>query len=96
MALHFMQASYHDPPPQIQIRMIGDLIVTARRELGYADTDIGPVEVRGMRINDIYEDEAMLRALTDPFEAVAAELDWVPPWTRAASVASKRHAGESA
>jgi hypothetical protein len=96
MALRFMQSSYHAPPPQIQIRMIGDLIVTARRELGYADTDIGPVEVLGMRINDIYDDEAMLRALTDPFEAVAAELGWVPPWTRAASVASKRHASESA
>lgn len=96
MAQRFMQASYHDPPPHILIRMIGDLIVTARRELGYADTGIGPLEVLGMRINDVYDDEVTFRVLTDPFEVVAARLGWVPPWTRAVPAESEHQASELA
>jgi hypothetical protein len=96
MSLRFMQALFHDPPTQVVIRMIGDLILTARRELGYPDTSIGPVEILGMRINDIYEDEVVLRALTDPFDVVAARLGWVPPWTHGAPAESERQASELA
>jgi hypothetical protein len=81
----FMQAIYHEPPPNVLMRLMGDLIVVARRELGYPETNIGPVEVLGMWITDIYTDAQIYSDMTDPLDRVFARHKWTPPWPTAPS-----------
>ncbi len=81
VSLRFMQAIYHSPPPNIVMRLIGELIVVARRELGYPETDITALEVLGMRITDVYTDPEIYADLTQSLPRVFARYDWTPPWT---------------
>lgn len=79
--LQFMQAIYHAPPPNVLMRLLADLVVVARRELGWPDTQIGPLEVMGMRITDVYTDAEIYADLTEPVARVFRRHNWIPPWT---------------
>ena len=79
-ALRFMQATYNPPPEMVLVRLLGELVVAARRELGYPDTRIGALEVLAMRISDAYTNSAYRADLTDPLEIVFARNGWTPPW----------------
>jgi hypothetical protein len=81
VALQFMQASYHSPPPMVLVRLLGELLVAARRELGYPDTAISSLEVLGMRINDAYTNLDFYADLSDPIELVFSRHGWAPPWS---------------
>jgi hypothetical protein len=78
---HFMQASFNSAPSNILVRLMGELIIAARRELGYADTSVGPLESFGMRITDAYTDAHYRADLTDPLDVVFARYQWTPPWS---------------
>lgn len=84
VAHRFMQALYHDPPPNVVMRLIGELVLVARRELGYADTEITPIELLGMRITDVYTDANIRADLTLPLDEVFTRHSWTPPWSAAA------------
>lgn len=81
VALRFMQAVYNSPPPNVLVRLLAELIVATRRDLGYQTTEIGPLEVLGMRITDAYTNEEYRKDLSDPLEAVFARYGWTPPWS---------------
>lgn len=76
----FMQATFNNAPPNILVRLMGELIIAARRELGYPETTIGPLDSFAMRINDAYTDPTYRADLTEPLEDVFARHDWTPPW----------------
>lgn len=78
--MHFMQALWVQAPAPILIRLQGELIVASRRELGYRDTTIGPLESFALRINDAYTDAAWRADLTDQLDVVFARHEWTPPW----------------
>jgi hypothetical protein len=81
----YMQALYHDVPPVISLRLMGNLIIVARRELGMPDTEIGSVDVLGFWVTDIYDDPQVYADLTEPIEGVYARHGWTPPWASASS-----------
>jgi hypothetical protein len=75
----FMQAAYTEPPPQILMRLYGGLVLAARKDLGPSHTDIGIIELLGIRLKDAYSPE-----FRDVFSVNEDELfgryDWSPPW----------------
>jgi hypothetical protein len=89
-SLRFMQGTYGGAPPLVLVRLLGDLIVAARRELGYADTEIRAVEVLAMRITDAYTSPEYYADLTDPLETVCARHGWRPPWSQPVDAAERR------
>lgn len=75
----FRAASSSEPPATVTVRLIADLVVAMRRDLGGATTLTG-LEVLGMRINDLYSSQENVHALSAPFEEVCQRAGWVPPW----------------
>jgi hypothetical protein len=48
-----MQAFYSSPPSEVVLRLMGELLVAARRELGHPDTKIDALDLMGIRINEL-------------------------------------------
>jgi hypothetical protein len=78
IAFHnFLQAAYKDAPPAIMLRLYGDFLLAARKDMGYADTNVRREQLLGSGINDIYDHPDVV----DPsFEEVCDRLNWSPPW----------------
>jgi hypothetical protein len=74
-----MQASMHNAPPTVLIRMFGQFFLAARRDLGDSSTKVGIVDLLGIRLKDIYETGMadQLRLSDDEFYA---KQGWKPPW----------------
>jgi hypothetical protein len=51
----FMQASYHNAPPAVLLRLYSEVVMAIRRDLGEPNTEVTLVDLLGMRITDIYE-----------------------------------------
>lgn len=79
-ANRYMQAIYHGVPTVISLRMLADLVVVARRELGLPETGVGAIDVLAFWVNDVYDDPQVYADLTDPIEHVYARHGWQPPW----------------
>jgi hypothetical protein len=82
-AHRFMQALYAEAPPFIVLRFMAELILQARRELGYPETELNALDLLGIRINDVYADPAFYDTLTLPPDELYAREGWTPPWDRA-------------
>ena len=76
----FRLASGTNPPAPITMRLVSDFMLAIRRDLNGGQSDVTGVELIGMRINDLYEDQSIHSALTEPFEVVCAQNNWTPPW----------------
>jgi hypothetical protein len=76
----YMQALYHDVPSEVTMRLLAELVIAARRELGLPETDIDAVDVMGIRITDIYEDGTPLPWASLPEEELYKHAEWTPPW----------------
>lgn len=75
----FMQVAVRNPPSVIALRLLGDFLVAARKDMGYPYTKIGRKQILGTRITDLYDHPDLL----DPsFDEVCSRLDWTPPWIR--------------
>lgn len=74
---NFMQAVYNDAPAQIQLRLYGDFLLAARKDMGYAETDVQREHLLGMRITDIYKSHDVI---DQSFEEIAERLNWDIPW----------------
>jgi hypothetical protein len=83
-AMHLMQAMYHDAPPLVQSRLLGDLLLQLRRELGDPGTAIGSADMLGIRMNDAFTDPEHHANLSDSLDKVFARHSWTPPWLPAA------------
>lgn len=79
-ALHFMQASYNNPPPTVLTRLLAEMILASRRELGYPDTNVTALDILAMRITDAYTDSKIGADMSDPLDVVFARHSWKPPW----------------
>jgi hypothetical protein len=76
-----MQSFYANPPPEIALRLVGELLIAARRELGQPDTKLDALDLMGIRINDLYSgDPRLMRCLRIPEKELYAEVGWHPPW----------------
>jgi len=78
----FMQAAYGDAPPPVSFRMYGELVLAARRDMGYSKTDITLEHVIGQRITDAYTDQRTWDAMFLPEGDLFRKYDFDPPWTR--------------
>jgi hypothetical protein len=79
-ALHFMQASYHEPPPSVITRLLAEMVLATRRELGYPETTVTALEILAMRITDAYTDPSHRADMSDPLNTVFDRYNWQPPW----------------
>lgn len=76
----YMQGIFHDPPANIAMRLLTELTLSLRRELGNPDTKVNALDITGFRINDIYTDGVgMAWAALPERKAYEAE-GWTPPW----------------
>ncbi|MEV6240711.1 hypothetical protein [Lentzea sp. NPDC051838] len=74
---NLMQAIYSEPPVAVFMRLYGDFLVAARRDIAHPDTSVDKRHLLGMRIRDIYT----YPDVVDPsFEEVCKRLSWQPPW----------------
>ncbi|NUR04594.1 MAG: hypothetical protein HOY79_51250 [Streptomyces sp.] len=78
---NFMQAAYHDPPAKVLMKLYADFVISARRDMGYPETNVLQSHFLGMRINDLY-DSSMLRNVDAPLDEICREAHWEPPWAR--------------
>ena len=76
----FRLASSFNPPPPVLFRLTADFILAIRRDLDGDRSTVTGIEVLGIRVNDLYQQPALMRALTLPFEQVCKEEGWVAPW----------------
>lgn len=78
---NLMQGTFHAAPPALLLRLFADFQLAARRDMGDAETEITPVDVLGMRINDLYAAGGVLfTALSLPFGEACAAFGWSIPW----------------
>ncbi len=63
------------------MRLLAELVLAARRELGHPETSLDALDIMGIRINDIYDEHANPAPWTQLSERdlYAAE-EWDPPW----------------
>jgi hypothetical protein len=80
---NFIQAAYNSVPALVATRLYSEFILAARRDIGYPDTNVLPLQVIGLRITDLYTEEDYRLALTLPFEQLCQCQNWTPPWLRA-------------
>lgn len=78
---HFLQAIYNGVPPEIATRLYAEFVLAARRDIARSDTQIGALEIIGMRIDDLYTNADYYRLMTQPFEEICKRLQWTPPWS---------------
>jgi len=82
MAHHrFSQAAYNKVPPEIATRLYAELILAARRDIGRSDTKIGPADIVGIKVSDLYTNAEYYRTMTQPFDELCQKYNWTPPWT---------------
>jgi hypothetical protein len=82
---NMMQASFNDAPTPLYLRLYADFQLAARRDMGDPNTTLTPIDVMGMRINDLYsnhDDTAVFDVLTKPFAEVCSDHSWPIPWER--------------
>jgi hypothetical protein len=77
----FQQAAFNDVPSIVSIRLYAELVLAARRDIARSDTQIRPLEIIGMRVTDIYTDEAYYLAMTEPFDKLCERYNWIAPWS---------------
>ena len=77
---NFQQAASSGVPPEITARLYADLVVAARRDIARSDTQIGPPEIIGMKVNDLYSNPDYYRTMALPFKEVCEHYGWTPPW----------------
>ena len=87
----FKQAAFHQPlPPLVSVRLYADLILAARRDIGYPSTTVSRAHILGIRITDLYEVEDFRLALELPFDELCKREGWAPPWLPASTLAVER------
>lgn len=74
-----MQATFHDAPSRVLIRLYADFVLEARKDMGDESSKVTVLEVLAPRIRDLYTDEEM-KSLRLPFREVCRQNDWTPPW----------------
>jgi hypothetical protein len=78
---NFTKGTASNPPLMIKIRLLGDFLLAARKDIGYPDSQITTPELIAMRINDFYDqEETYKQALTLPFDEACKLAEWQPPW----------------
>jgi hypothetical protein len=74
---NFMQAAYSNAPAPIQLRLYGDFLLAARKDIGNPETSVQREHLLGMRITDIYTNHDVI---DQSFEEIAERLNWQAPW----------------
>jgi hypothetical protein len=77
---NLMQAAFNDVPSALNIRLYGEFLIAARRDMGDRDTSLTLQEVLGLRINDLYTSGKTIDAMSGSLEEVAARMGWTLPW----------------
>jgi hypothetical protein len=76
----FMQAIFADAPSTVIMRLLADLILAARKELGNPDSALNAVDIMGIRINDIYVNGVPMAWASLPESELYENEAWTPPW----------------
>lgn len=67
-------------PLLITMRLTGDLLLAFRRDIAGTDTTMTPLEVFGMRLNDLSTRHDVVEALTMPWDDLVQREGWQEPW----------------
>jgi hypothetical protein len=76
----YMQAIYANAPVNVAMRLYAELIIAARKELGFPDTRVTALDILGLRIHDIYGNGVPLPIVRLSERQLYAHEDWSPPW----------------
>jgi hypothetical protein len=76
----YMQAIYADAPVNVTMRLLAELVLALRHELGQPDSKATALDIMGFRINDIYEDGIGLAWTRLPERELYKHEGWTPPW----------------
>ncbi|MET9120189.1 hypothetical protein [Streptomyces sp. NPDC004528] len=77
---NFMQATYGtSTPPTILMKLYAEFVLSARRDMGYPETEINAKHFLGMRISDLYTHEELAK-VDMPLVDLCREVGWTPPW----------------
>lgn len=78
----FMQAAFDKPPSEVSLRLYADFVLAARRDIGVPDSLLGPADILGLRLTDLYRTSRVYGLVTMSFEQLCAAYGWQPPWSR--------------
>lgn len=78
--VRFRRASNFDPPPNVIMRLVADLLVAIRRDIAVPNSRVTPMEVIGYRITDLKPGGPLARALEMPFAELCKQEHWTPPF----------------
>ncbi|MHC3424719.1 hypothetical protein [Streptomyces sp. DT18] len=83
---YFMQASYaQGAPPVVLMKLFAEFVISARRDMGYPNTEITAKHFLGMRIRDLYTSD-QLAQVDIPLADLCREVGWTPPWAERPAV----------
>jgi hypothetical protein len=78
---NFMAGAKANPPLMIKIRLLTDVLLAARKDMGYPDSKVTRQELIATRLTDFYDQEDKYSAvLTLPFAEACKLANWTPPW----------------
>ncbi|WP_152690539.1 hypothetical protein [Jiangella alkaliphila] len=77
------QASFHNPPAEIFIRLYADFVIAARRDMGYPDSEATGEQLIGSRLRDLYSQTGtnVREALQMNWVEVERRTGWAAPWS---------------
>lgn len=74
--------SYPPPPWPVVYRLMADLLLVARHDIGRPDGAVARRELLGLRLTNMYVEADVLAALALPLDEVFQRNNWQPPWQR--------------
>lgn len=77
---NFMQATFHDPPPEVLLRLYAEFVLAARRDLADSESGTTVAQVLGIRIKDLYDERKYLEMASLSLAELAAKHGWAIPW----------------
>lgn len=78
----FMQTTYHAAPMPVMMRHYVEFVLAARRDIGYAKTELTGEHILGVRMNDYYSTDLLRPAMNNSLDDVYASSQWSPPWNQ--------------
>ena len=82
-AYHNLTQSFpYDPPLPITLRLIADFMLSARKDIGYPETEVTRAQLVALRVTDFYQlGDKFGHVMTLPLDEACKLAGWSPPWS---------------
>lgn len=85
--MRFRQGAFADVPNMVGLRLVAELLLQLRRDLGEPKTTIQALDLLALRSGDAFANDEMYAVLTDPLPVIYERYKWTPPWEFSKQVA---------